>query len=522
MRPGGAPDAEWPDARILAVDDMPDYLELLRIHLERAGYSRLETTTDPEELLVRYREDEPDLVLLDLHMSGMDGFELIERLRAATPPDRHVPILAVTADQDDATRRRALQLGANDFLDKMLDPTEVGLRIRNLLRTRAQHLQLREREEALESEVAAQGADLELYGHVLESIDDGVIIEDPGAGRVLFVNAAMAGGVVGRAPDGQVWTDGNLHARARAVADRELPSVVFEGVLERPDGRTVPVDVVVQLVRHRGRDLLIGVARDVSARKEAEEALARAVERERDAADRLRRLDELKNSLLSAVNHELRTPLTTIVGVARTLESRPPSEELLAKLTPPLVRNAQELQKLLDDLLDVDRVMSGTAGFEPRRVDLAGLVRDVAAVTDVGGRDLVLDLEPVHADVDAVKLERVVSNLLRNAGRHTPGGATITVRLASGDPVVLVVSDDGPGVPDELKESIFEPFVQGELRDAHQPGTGVGLSLVRTFTELHGGRVWVEDVPGGGAAFHLELPSSAVGATARVLRGGTR
>lgn len=507
MSPEGAPTAEWPDARILAVDDVPDYLGLLEIRLARAGYSSVHTTTDPSQLLDWFRSEEPDLVLLDLHMSEMDGFELIERLHEATPDRHHVPILAVTGDQSDVVRQRALQLGAHDFLDKMLDATEVGLRIRNLLRTRAQHLELRRREERLEDEVQAQGADLELYLHVLESINDAVIIEDPTTQRVVYLNSALAG-VVGRDLHGAVWTDGHLAERASAVLVGEVAVVTFEGVLERNDGSVVPVDVVVQGMSHGGRDLLIGVARDVSARKEAEDALARAAARERDAADHLRRLDDLKNSLLSAVNHELRTPLTSILGVAKTLQARPPTGEMLEALTPPLVRNAEELQKLLDDLLDIDRVMNGTAGFQPDAVDLAALVLGVVEATPLEGRRLLVDVQPTEAIVDPVRFERIVSNLLRNAVRHTPEETTIEVRLVSGDPVRLTVSDDGPGVPDDLKGHVFEPFTQGALRDPHQPGTGVGLSLVRTFVELHGGRVWVEDTDEGGATFQVEIPAT--------------
>lgn len=494
---------EWPHARILAVDDVAEYLELIAILLERAGYRDVRATTEPEELLTWYAEEEPDLVLLDLHMSGIDGFELIGRLREATPADHHVPILAVTGDRSAETRRRALHAGAHDFLDKALDETELGLRVRNLLRTRWQHRLLQRRGDRLADAVDARDADLELYRHVLQSIEDAVVVEARD-GDVVYVNTPVNEGAVGRDGEGRVWTNGGLVELAGPVLRGELSSFSFEGTLERPGGRPRPVDVVIQPLEHGGERLLVAVARDIAERKQAEQALANAADREREAADHLRRLDDLKNALLSAVNHELRTPLTTILGVAKTLEARQ-EPALLEQLTAPLVRNAEELQKLLDDLLDVDRVMNGTAGFEPRRIDLADIVRAVASVTELGERRLTMEVVPAEATVDVVKFERMVANLLRNAVRHTPDGTTITVRLGGVDPVRLTVADDGPGIADDLKESIFDPFVQGALRDPHQPGTGVGLSLVRTFAELHGGRAWVEDAPGGGAAFHVEL-----------------
>jgi signal transduction histidine kinase len=109
--------------------------------------------------------------------------------------------------------------------------------------------------------------------------------------------------------------------------------------------------------------------------------------------------------------------------------------------------------------------------------------------------------------VDAAKVERIVENLLANTARHTNEEAGIWVRVApEGDGVMIAVEDGGAGVPDDLKEAIFEPFRQGPQRSHHSPGVGVGLSLVARFAELHGGRAWVEDRPGGGAAFRVFLP----------------
>jgi signal transduction histidine kinase len=108
--------------------------------------------------------------------------------------------------------------------------------------------------------------------------------------------------------------------------------------------------------------------------------------------------------------------------------------------------------------------------------------------------------------VDAPKVERMLENLLSNAARHTPPGARIWLRVrpeAGG--VLLLVEDEGPGIPDDLKESVFEAFRRGPT--ASGPGSGIGLSLVARFAELHGGRAWVEDRPGGGASFRVFLPS---------------
>jgi signal transduction histidine kinase len=120
---------------------------------------------------------------------------------------------------------------------------------------------------------------------------------------------------------------------------------------------------------------------------------------------------------------------------------------------------------------------------------------------------VVVDAPPLRLAVDAPKVERIVENLLVNAARHTPAGTTIWVRLQAQDHgVLLLVEDQGPGIPAQLREQVFQPFQQGRNIADHAPGSGIGLALVAQFASLHGGRAWVQDRPGGGASFQVFLP----------------
>jgi signal transduction histidine kinase len=117
-----------------------------------------------------------------------------------------------------------------------------------------------------------------------------------------------------------------------------------------------------------------------------------------------------------------------------------------------------------------------------------------------------VDASPVQGEIDPPKVERIVENLLSNVARHTPAGTPVWVAVRPDrDGVLLSVEDAGPGIPPEIRESIFEPFRQGQDTVAHSPGMGLGLSLVARFAELHGGRAWVEERTGGGAAFRVFL-----------------
>jgi putative two-component system response regulator len=157
-----APDQELTQLRILAVDDEEPNLLLLRRVLEREGYSDLVTTTDPKRAPELFAELRPDLVLLDLHMPGMDGFEVMERLGEFTGGGPRVPILVLTADMTDDAKRRALSAGARDFITKPLDHVELLLRVRNLLEVQLLQGRLARQNANLEAEVAERTHDLEL------------------------------------------------------------------------------------------------------------------------------------------------------------------------------------------------------------------------------------------------------------------------------------------------------------------------------------------------------------------------
>ncbi len=276
-----------------------------------------------------------------------------------------------------------------------------------------------------------------------------------------------------------------------------------------PDGREVWVhDETAFVTDDDGTPLFLqGVLFDVTERKLAEQALQDSERRERDAAERLRALDEMKNTFLAAVSHELRSPLTSILGLSLTLEQQRLSVTDRRDLTRRVAQNARKLDRLLKDLLDIDRLSRGNVTPQLRPTDVGALVRGTVDSLELGERHVTMEAEEVLIPVDGPKIERIVENLVMNAVRHTGPDVSIWVRVwAGGGGAFLAVEDDGPGVSKDLQAAIFEPFRQGPTATPHSPGTGIGLSLVAMFTELHGGRAWVEDREGGGASFRVFLP----------------
>ncbi len=278
------------------------------------------------------------------------------------------------------------------------------------------------------------------------------------------------------------------------------------------DGVTVIALVVLrQLVMFvENRQLNHRMERTVEELSEREAQLGLALARGQAAAEGLRTADQMKDTFLRAVSHDLRNPLTAILGVALTLERtrmelpRDESMELLGML----VDKSHKLDRLLTDLLDLNRLEQDVLEPNRSRTDIVELVqRVVREVDQLEGWPMSVEVGELVADVDGPKVERIVENLLINTVRHTPAGTPVWIRaLARGPDLELVVEDSGPGVPAELAGTIFEPFRRGAPGVA--PGVGIGLSLVARFAQLHGGRAWVGERPGGGAAFHVLLPNA--------------
>ena len=222
--------------------------------------------------------------------------------------------------------------------------------------------------------------------------------------------------------------------------------------------------------------------------------------------ERLRSVDEMKNRFLHAVSHDLRTPLTFIEGVAEMLnnEEMALDPETQRDLISRLVKSSRRLSSLLAGLLDLDRLTRGV--LEPSRypTDLKALITSVVEIVNDSDHPIHIGGRPIVANVDPAQVERIIENLLVNAIRHTPAGTKVRAGAARTDEgVLLTVEDSGPGVPEELRESIFQPFVQAV--DDQGRGSGIGLALVAKFAELHGGRAWVEQGRTRGARFQVLL-----------------
>jgi signal transduction histidine kinase len=246
----------------------------------------------------------------------------------------------------------------------------------------------------------------------------------------------------------------------------------------------------------------------VSSLKDAYRAQGVALKDRTLLSEDLAEQNDLKNTLLHAVSHDLKGPLAGVIGAIQTIRRADQlglSDEQRLELYGVVEQAGKKAARLVDDLLDLDRLERGTLTIERDPTDVEALAKRLTKeLPTLEGRPVLVDGDDVLVDVDTARVERIVENLLNNAARHTPPGTPIHVGVHKRrDGVELLVEDEGPGVPKDIRDEIFEPFRQGS---AARGGVGIGLSLVRKFAEIHGGSARVEDRPGGGARFVVRLP----------------
>lgn len=294
-----------------------------------------------------------------------------------------------------------------------------------------------------------------------------------------------------------------LDAMVAALAD-ECP-VRVQYRLRRADGAYVWVESVGCAATVADETLLVVTTREVSHL----ESLLQGVEHERSVANALDEIVTRQRRFLTTVSHRARTPLTAVAGMVELLHEH--GDKLDAErrdiLMGRLRANTNELVELIAEVTDADRLTRSDVMLRRRVVDLHELVDSaIADLTGSGGP--VINRVPAGATavVDPDRVRHMLTILISNAFQHAGTGARTEIRADDRpDGIELVVEDDGPGVPAEVRDTIFAPFTHGS-DDDHDPGAGLGLYIVAELAALHEGRVWVDDRPSGGSRFHLWLP----------------
>jgi signal transduction histidine kinase len=434
----------------------------------------------------------PDVVVLDVNLPDISGHEVCARIKA-DPELEGVGVLQLSAiSVRSADKVTGLDSGADGYLTMPVEPAELLATVRALLRVR------RAEEESRRAATR--------WRKTFEAISEGVALID-GEGNVLQMNSAMTALLRPGTPTSGPWPAvfaGGFEMEADAL--RDLFSSPERQMHEMPvKGRWLRMvsDPVVE-DEQTGRVLTVT---DLTERRGLEDDL-------REHVALLAETDRRKDEFLAMLAHELRNPLSAISSALYNLNQ--PDEQIdSARLHQIASRQVDQLSRLVDDLLDVSRITKGKIELRFEHCDIRRIVDavQVAARPFIDARRHQLEVdcgtEPLIVNGDPTRLEQVINNLVNNAAKYTEEGGRIRIS-AQGTPdhVIVRVSDTGVGIAPELLPKVFDLFTQGDQSSDRQAGgLGIGLTVVRTLVQLHGGAVQASSRGlGQGSEFTIRLP----------------
>jgi PAS domain S-box-containing protein len=483
---------------ILNVDDNDGARYAKSRILSRAGFVVIEAANGTEAL-ERARDSLPDLILLDVKLPDINGFEVCRQIKA-TPETAGILVLQTSAAAVQSIDRiRGLDGGADSYLIEPIEPAELIAHVRALLRVRRAEGALRESEER--------------FRQMAENIDDVFWMLDPSTDQLLYVSPAyrrLWGDAAPAPVPGSGHWAGHIHAEDEAAVETAYRALAggtpyeIEYRIVRPDGDTRWVAERAFTVRDTRDRIyrLAGIVNDISERKANEMML-------RDA-------DRRKDEFLAMLAHELRNPLAPIRNAIELLDpSRAPAPQDFETMRAVIGRQVRHLSRLVDDLLDVARITQGKITLRQENVSLAAAIEaaieTVAPALDKKAHTLKTEMpdDSLYVIGDGVRIAQVLGNILSNAVKYTPQGGEILIDVRESDEVVqIAVRDNGVGMSAETIPVIFELFVQSQNSlERSEGGLGIGLPLARTLVELHGGQLEAfSGGPGHGSEFIVSLP----------------
>ena len=541
--PGAPQPMEQEKVNILVVDDLPEKHVVFRSILDELGQNIISARSGQEAL--RYiLEQEFAVILLDVNMPDIDGLETAGLIRQYKKSSQ-TPIVFITAYVDERQAKRGYALGAVDYIPSPVVPEVLRSKVRVFVELYRMNRQLQQqaiaREALARSEAAREAAEDAIHrsdflSEASQRMSRSLNLDDTIAAildlcvpvlgdRAILGIPDKEGGVrrlemhpAPRADDPEVFTP-----QLRAAADQVIRDKRFH--LCRRDARAAAICPLLAGDEIRGALALLGgedqfdstriaLIREFASRASIAMENARLYSVVQEA-------DRRKNEFLAMLAHELRNPLAPIRNAVHIMQGDNVTQPTMNWARDVIGRQADHMARLIDDLLDVSRIVQGKVVVKPEKLTLASLVeRSVeASAPRLAAREQALGVDlpeqPIVLNGDAVRLAQVLSNLINNASKFSGPNTKITLSAAHADGEVNIsVKDEGAGIDPAFLPHIFDLFAQADQSlDRAQGGLGIGLTLVKHLVELHGGRVAAcSEGVGRGAEMVITLPAQVAGA----------
>ncbi|MFN6559083.1 MAG: response regulator [Nostoc sp. ChiSLP01] len=541
------------ETKILVVDDDPQIQAFLQTLLSPWGLKAI-ALEDPRQFWETLEAVAPDLLILDLELPFTNGIELCQVVRN-DPHWSELPIVFLTVHNDAQIVNQVFSVGADDFVSKPIIGPELVTRIVN----RLERIKLRQRvaqksREPREQNTAVTPSSSHSPAPNLQAINELELRVAERTAELIAVNQQLQSQL-----DERQQTQEELHfsqarfARILDIADDAIISINgFQCITLFNQGAEKIFGYSAQEVIGQKLDLLLpqrfcnvhrqhvvdfgkspNVARRMGERREiygrrkdgtefpAEASISKIEMIEetfytvilRDITER-KQIERMKDEFISVVSHELRTPLTSIHGSLGMLTSGllPTDSEQGKRLLQIATDSTERLVRLINDILDIERIESGKAKMEPTICNIAEIIAQAVNVmqslADKAGVKLVISDVSGQVWADCDRIVQTLTNLLSNAIKFSSPGSTVWLQIQQqDDEVLLIVKDTGRGIPADKLESIFERFQQVDSSDSrNHDGTGLGLAICKSIMQQHGGRIWAESVLGEGSTFYVTLP----------------
>ncbi|MGB7890667.1 MAG: response regulator [Microcoleus sp.] len=505
---------------VLLVDDRPENLVALEAILNSPSYHLVQANSGAEALRCLLNEDFA-VILLDVQMPGMDGFETATLIRSRDR-SRSTPIIFITAfSSNDTHVFKGYSLGAVDYLFKPLEPEILTSKVGVFVELFQKTVEVKQQATQLAAVNSELSKSEERFRTLCACSPLGIYVADV-EGRCTYINPRCQAicGLTLEESLAEIWQrEVHPEDRERVVAD--WLAWIKEGNEYSNEFRLASSETVrwinVQsspmfsdlgkLIGH------VGTVRDVTDRKQAEEERGRLI-REQVARQEAERANQMKDEFLAILSHELRTPLNAILGWSRLLRTKTFDQDTIEKALETIERNAKSQSQLIEDILDVSRILRGKLNLNKHPIRLESAIKlaidSLQPLTEEKSIVIELTCSPNVGEVigDFDRLQQIVWNLLSNAIKFSPQEGKVQVRLESvGDEAQIEIIDSGIGIAPDFLPYVFDRFRQADSSTTRSyGGLGLGLAIVRHLVEQHGGKVQAENNPGAGAKFTVVLP----------------
>ena len=486
--------------KILFVEDLPSDVEIAKREIKKENIDFISHVVDTEsEFRLKLSEFKPDIIISDYSMPLFDGMRALKITRSIDPIK---PFVVLTGSMNEETAVACMKAGANDYVIKeqikrlpfaVIEAIEKGKIQKELLASEAKYRSLIEN---------SNDAIYFIYNRKFEIVNRrfeemfGYDIEELNQKGFDFINLV--------APESRA----QIEDRLRKIDKGEQVKDIYEFTSINKKGERREVEASVSYIDHKQDKGIQGIIRDISERKKMISELVEAKEKAEES-------DRLKTAFLANISHEIRTPMNGIMGFTEILRDHDLPVSQQQEFVEIIQNSGIRMLETIDNLIDISKIETGQEIIQISEINIHEQLEEIVKFFDpeVSEKGLRLNLNNLlpakisTVKTDSQKLHSILSNLIKNAIKFTEEGEIVIGCKLEKACLVFFVKDNGCGIPENKQEVVFERFVQADVSNSRSfEGSGLGLSIAKSYTEMLGGEIWVESQEANGSTFYFSIP----------------